>query len=237
MLEDGSTYPLPGKLQFADVTVDQSTGSVTLRAVFPNPERRAAARHVRARAISEGVAARRRSWSRSAASPATRRARRRAGGRRRRQGRAAHADRPAAPSATSGWSPAGLKPGDRVIVEGLQKIQPGARGQARPRRSAAAAAASATGRPGHVAASSSTGRSSPGSSPSSSCWPARWRSAACRSRSIPTSRRRRSAISATYPGASAETRGEHGHPGHRAAVNGLDDLLYISSTSDSRPAR
>lgn len=37
-LEDGSTYPLRGKLQFAEVAVDQSTGSVTLRAEFPNPE-------------------------------------------------------------------------------------------------------------------------------------------------------------------------------------------------------
>lgn len=37
VLEDGSSYPLEGKLQFSDVTVDQNTGSITLRAVFPNP--------------------------------------------------------------------------------------------------------------------------------------------------------------------------------------------------------
>jgi membrane fusion protein (multidrug efflux system) len=37
LLEDGSTYPLEGKLKFTDVTVDQSTGAVTLRAEFPNP--------------------------------------------------------------------------------------------------------------------------------------------------------------------------------------------------------
>ncbi|WOI46476.1 efflux RND transporter periplasmic adaptor subunit [Acidovorax sp. BLS4] len=37
MLEDGSAYPLEGKLEFSDVTVDQSTGAITLRAVFPNP--------------------------------------------------------------------------------------------------------------------------------------------------------------------------------------------------------
>jgi membrane fusion protein (multidrug efflux system) len=36
-LDDGSDYPLEGKLQFADVTVDQTTGTVTLRALFPNP--------------------------------------------------------------------------------------------------------------------------------------------------------------------------------------------------------
>lgn len=37
VLEDGSAYPLPGTLEFSEVTVDQSTGSVTLRAIFPNP--------------------------------------------------------------------------------------------------------------------------------------------------------------------------------------------------------
>lgn len=37
ILEDGSVYGLPGSLKFSEVTVDQSTGSITLRAVFPNP--------------------------------------------------------------------------------------------------------------------------------------------------------------------------------------------------------
>ncbi len=36
-LEDGSLYPLQGKLAFTDITVNQSTGTVTLRAIFPNP--------------------------------------------------------------------------------------------------------------------------------------------------------------------------------------------------------
>lgn len=39
ILEDGREYSHKGTLQFSDVTVDQSTGSVTLRAVFPNPDR------------------------------------------------------------------------------------------------------------------------------------------------------------------------------------------------------
>lgn len=38
LLEDGSAYPLPGALKFSEVTVDPSTGSITLRAVFPNPK-------------------------------------------------------------------------------------------------------------------------------------------------------------------------------------------------------
>ncbi|PWE39164.1 efflux RND transporter periplasmic adaptor subunit [Pseudomonas prosekii] len=37
-LEDGSEYSQPGKLEFSEVSVDQTTGSVTLRAVFPNPD-------------------------------------------------------------------------------------------------------------------------------------------------------------------------------------------------------
>lgn len=38
ILGDGSTYDQTGKLQFSEVTVDPNTGSVTLRAIFPNPE-------------------------------------------------------------------------------------------------------------------------------------------------------------------------------------------------------
>jgi membrane fusion protein, multidrug efflux system len=36
-LEDGTQYPVAGSLQFTDITVDQGTGSVTVRAIFPNP--------------------------------------------------------------------------------------------------------------------------------------------------------------------------------------------------------
>ena len=38
LLDDGTTYPQPGKLLFSDVTVDPSSGMVTLRAEFPNPD-------------------------------------------------------------------------------------------------------------------------------------------------------------------------------------------------------
>ena len=37
-LDDGSEYPLPGTVQFSEVTVDESTGTVALRARFPNPD-------------------------------------------------------------------------------------------------------------------------------------------------------------------------------------------------------
>jgi membrane fusion protein (multidrug efflux system) len=38
LLEDGTPYPAEGTLQFRDVTVDPTTGCVTLRMVFPNPQ-------------------------------------------------------------------------------------------------------------------------------------------------------------------------------------------------------
>lgn len=39
VLEDGTTYPHTGSLQFTEVTVESGTGSVLLRAEFPNPDR------------------------------------------------------------------------------------------------------------------------------------------------------------------------------------------------------
>lgn len=53
--EDGSDYDQLGKLQFSDVTVDQNTGTVTLRAVFPNPKQQLLpGMYVRA-SLEEGV--------------------------------------------------------------------------------------------------------------------------------------------------------------------------------------
>lgn len=37
LLEDGTTYPIAGTLQFSDITVDQGTGTVTVRTIVPNP--------------------------------------------------------------------------------------------------------------------------------------------------------------------------------------------------------
>jgi len=36
--DDGSLYPLPGKLLFTDISVDPGTGQITLRSEFPNPD-------------------------------------------------------------------------------------------------------------------------------------------------------------------------------------------------------
>ena len=87
---------------------------------------------------------------------------------------------------------AGLAAGDRVIVEGLQKVQPGHAGggegsQPRPLSRLRAELIGAD----RWHASSSTDRSSPGCWRSSSCSPGRSRSPGCRSRSTRRSLRRR----------------------------------------------
>jgi membrane fusion protein (multidrug efflux system) len=38
LMQDGSSFSQPGTLEFSDVTVDETTGSITLRAIFPNPQ-------------------------------------------------------------------------------------------------------------------------------------------------------------------------------------------------------
>ena len=55
LMENGQVYALKGSLQFSDVTVDESTGSITLRAIFPNPQHELLpGMFVRAR-VDEGV--------------------------------------------------------------------------------------------------------------------------------------------------------------------------------------
>ena len=94
--------PERGQLKFAEVSVDPSTGSVLLRAVFPNPRRELLPGHVRARAAHAGhaIGGAARAAARRHAQPARRgdRARRRQG----RQGRGARWSPRTAPSATNG---------------------------------------------------------------------------------------------------------------------------------------
>lgn len=55
LLANGATYAQPGTLAFSDVTVDQTTGSITLRAIIPNPQHQLLpGMFVRAR-LEEGV--------------------------------------------------------------------------------------------------------------------------------------------------------------------------------------
>ena len=125
LLADGTTYAESGKLQFSDVTVDQGTGNVTLRALFPNPKADLLpGMYVRA-VLENGINERaivvpQRGVSRNQKGQAT--------------ALVLNAESVVEPriietSGTIGdkWLvTSGLADGDRVIVEGLQKVRPGA---------------------------------------------------------------------------------------------------------------
>jgi len=138
-LEDGSAYPQHGKLQFADVTVDQTTGAVTLRAIFPNPASvLLPGMYVRA-AVGQG------SKPQALLAPQAGVTFNQAGkpvamivdAQGRAQSRIIQTDGVVGDS----WLVAsGLSPGDRLIVEGLQRVKPGAPVHAVPAGSAAPAA-------------------------------------------------------------------------------------------------
>lgn len=123
MLEDGSVYHKTGRIFFTDLAVDANTGSVSLRAQFPNPKRELLpGMFVRLRfpeAMAENVI---RVPQRAVQSGA--------------QGQFVMTVGPDGkvaprPVTTSGMAGAdfviasGLKPGDQVIVNGLQKARPG----------------------------------------------------------------------------------------------------------------
>jgi membrane fusion protein (multidrug efflux system) len=125
LLADGTLYGEPGTLQFADVNVDPSTGSVSLRALFPNPRGELLpGMFVRAR-IEEGVQPHailvpQRAVTRDAKGQAIAMV----------VGEGHKVERRplvAARAVDNHWLVSeGLAAGDQVIVEGLQKIRPGA---------------------------------------------------------------------------------------------------------------
>ena len=123
-LEDGSAYPYPGRIEFAEALVDPNTGSVTLRAVFPNPNG----------LLLPGMFVRARLAQATAPNailvpqPAVSRTPRGdaivyvVGSDNRAQRRDVVAER----SIGDKWLVTrGLAPGDRVITEGLERVKPG----------------------------------------------------------------------------------------------------------------
>lgn len=143
-LEDGSAYAHEGSLQFAEVTVDPGTGSVLLRAEFPNPDRvLLPGMFVRAR-LSQGSSAEALLVPQAAVS-------------RNARGEATVmllddadkvSERVIAVDRAVGnqWLvSSGLAAGDRVIVEGLQKVRPGITVKPMPPAGAAPVAAAAGG--------------------------------------------------------------------------------------------
>jgi membrane fusion protein (multidrug efflux system) len=124
ILEDGTEYPLPGKLEFSEVSVDQGTGSVIVRAVFPNPhEVLLPGMFVRAvveeGTVDQAILAPQRGVSRNQRGEPTALV---VGEGNKVELRTLKTDRVIGEN----WLVTeGLKTGDKLIVEGLQKIAPG----------------------------------------------------------------------------------------------------------------
>ena len=137
-LEDGSDYTETGTLQFSEVTVDEGTGSVTIRAVFPNPQRLLLPGMFVREEIEEGVQrdallVPQLGVSHNQKGEATALV---VGPDNVVQLRILEADR----AIGDKWLVTeGLKPGDRVIVEGLQVAQPGGKVDPQEYRPTAAA--------------------------------------------------------------------------------------------------
>lgn len=148
IMEDGSTYPLSGTLKFSEVTVDQSTGSVTLRAQFPNPKHTLLpgmfVRALLVEGINENaILVPQRGVTRNPKGDAIVMT---IGAEEKVEPRPIKVIRTVGDSWLVG---AGLKPGDRIILEGLQKARPGTPVKAVPFGSAPTASAlpSGAGRP------------------------------------------------------------------------------------------
>ncbi len=122
-LDNGVKYPLPGTLQFSEVTVDPATGNVTLRAIFPNPDGvLLPGMFVRATIIegvqTNGILAPQRGISRNEKGDPIALIVDNKGIVRMRALKTGQA-------VGDNWLvTSGLKAGDRLIVEGLQKVQP-----------------------------------------------------------------------------------------------------------------
>lgn len=130
-LEDGSRYAHEGTLEFSEVAVDESTGSVTLRAVFPNPDHLLLpGMFVHAELLSgvkeNAILAPQQGVTRNQRGEPTAMV---VGADNKVELRVLKADS----TAGSAWLVEdGLKEGDRLITEGLQFVQPGAEVKAVP---------------------------------------------------------------------------------------------------------
>jgi membrane fusion protein (multidrug efflux system) len=142
LLEDGSEYSHPGKLAFSEVSVDPTTGSFALRVVVPNPEHvLLPGMYVRA-VVGTGVR------DHGVLAPQQGIARDPKGGTTAMvvgdDGKVAVRNVRVSQTVGDKWLvEEGLAPGDKVIVEGLQKIRPGAPVQATEAGAAAPPAADA----------------------------------------------------------------------------------------------
>lgn len=157
ILEDGSNYSHPGQLLFSGVTVDPTTGQVNLRAEFPNPDQiLLPGMYVRVR-LQQGV-------DQKALLVPQQALQRTADGRSSlmlvKEGKVEVAPVTVGVGIDGQWLiNEGLSAGDVVVVEGFQKIRPGAAVQAMPWKPQAA------GQPGQAAAGAPDAASPPAGEP------------------------------------------------------------------------
>ncbi len=124
LLPNGSVYPIEGRLQFSEVTVDPSSGAVTLRATFANPDGLLLpGMYVRARLVegqrSQAILAPQQGITRDARGRATAMV---VGADNKVELRQVETDR----AIGDKWIVTkGLKAGDRLVVEGLVNLRPG----------------------------------------------------------------------------------------------------------------
>lgn len=124
LLEDGTPYEFPGTLKFSEVSVDQSTSSITLRAIFPNPKQMLLPGMFVRAVLEEGVNEKailvpQRGVTRNPAGNAMVMV---VGSEEKVEPRVIKVLR----TVGDNWLVSeGLKAGDRVILEGLQKARPG----------------------------------------------------------------------------------------------------------------
>lgn len=139
-LEDGTEYAESGTLEFSEVSVDEGTGSVTLRAVFPNPDRLLLpGMFVRARLAGgiqeQAILAPQQGITRNSQGQAVAMV---VGADNRVEARQVETRQTMGDRWLIG---SGLQAGDRLITEGLQYIRPGALVQPSPATNVAATAA------------------------------------------------------------------------------------------------
>ncbi len=145
-LEDGSEYPFTGRVEFSEVNVDQTAGTVTIRARFPNPQRMLLpgmfVRVMTPQAtVPNGILALQDGISRDAKGNATALV---VGA----DGKAEMRTVTAGQAIGDKWLiTAGLKPGDKLIVEGTGKARPGSPVRAVPAGSVTPAAPAGPGGP------------------------------------------------------------------------------------------
>jgi membrane fusion protein (multidrug efflux system) len=150
-LEDNSPYNLPGRLEFSETTVDPTSGSVTMRATFPNPERTLLPGMFVQVHLQEGVNENallvpQRGVTHDQSGVPTAYV---VGADNKVELRSLKTDR----ALDDQWLVTdGIKAGDRVIVEGIQKVRPGM--QVKATESTPATAPAAPGQPATQAESS-----------------------------------------------------------------------------------